>query len=292
MHRGVKYTSVSLDQSKIAPVTLKVPEIDPANPEESDNPYIDGHYTVNNTGKQVRFSRGNLQYCKGNNYSDWRLAINQYDFVGGNSSTTYGNVTTASGMSACHNVIYPGNNSFTGGNWIDFFAWGTGDNPTRCLASDTYSSFTDWGTNNIHYYNNRIGRLTPTNITWRTLSQAEWDYLFNSRITSTINNVENARFAKVQVTGIPSVYTPFAGYRTSNPNGATVTDPNKPGGNSVYPFNYWSSTISEYTVSDHPEYTFAKAARYYGVNSSNILNTNANYRRFFGSSVRLVQDVQ
>ena len=351
MHRGVKYTSVSLDQSKIAPVTLKVPEIDPANPEESDNPYIDGQYTVNNAGKQVRFSRGNLQYRKGVTntipYEDWRLAINQYDFVGGNSSTTYGNVTTASGGSACHNVIYPGNNSFTGGNWIDFFAWGTGDNPTRCLASDTYSSFTDWGTNNIDYYNNRIGRLTPTNITWRTLSQAEWDYLFNSRITSTINNVENARFAKVQVTGIPSVYTgsatsvygillfpdvftwpssittmpesinnanasfdsytlaqfkvlqlegavflPFAGYRTSNPNGATVTDPNKPGGNSVYPFNYWSSTISEYTVSDHPEYTFAKAARYYGVNSSNILNTNANYRRFFGSSVRLVQDVQ
>ena len=136
MHRGVKYTSVSLDQSKIAPVTLKVPEIDPANPEESDNPYIDGHYTVNNTGKQVRFSRGNLQYRKGNNYSDWRLAINQYDFVGGNSNSTYGNVTTASGMSACHNVIYPGNNSFTGGKWIDLFAWGTGDNPTKCLASD------------------------------------------------------------------------------------------------------------------------------------------------------------
>ena len=89
-----------------------------------------------------------------------------------------------------------------------------------------------------------------------------------------------------------AVFLPFAGYRTSNPNGATVTDPNKPGGNSVYPFNYWSSTISEYTVSDHPEYTFAKAARYYGVNSSNTLNTNANYRRFFGSSVRLVQDVQ
>ena len=347
MHRGVKYTSVSLDQSKIAPVTLKVPEIDPANPEESDNPYIDGHYTVNNTGKQVRFSRGNLQYRKGNNYSDWRLAINQYDFVGGNSNSTYGNVTTASGMSACHNVIYPGNNSFTGGKWIDLFAWGTGDNPTKCLASDNYSSFTDWGTNDIDYYNNRTGRLTPTNITWRTLSQAEWNYLFNSRITSTINNVENARFAKVQVTGIPSVYNgsatsvygillfpdvftwpssittmpssinnadanfdtysldqfnalqlegavffPCAGYRTSDPNGATVTDPNRSGGNSVYPFNYWSSTISEYTVSNHPEYTFAIATRYYGVNSSNTLNTNANYRRFFGSSVRLVQDVQ
>jgi len=351
MHRGVKYTSVSLAQSKIAPVTLTVLEIDPENPGNSDNPYIDGHYTVNNTGKQVRFSRGNLQYRKGvtNNipYEDWRLAINQYDFVGGNSNSTYGNVTTASGSTACHNVIYPGDNSFTRGNWIDLFAWGTGDNPTRCLASDNYSSFTDWGTNNINYYNNRIGRLTPTNITWRTLSQAEWDYLFNSRITSTINNVENARFAKVQVTGIPSVYTgsatsvygillfpdvftwpssittmpesinnanasfdsytlaqfkvlqlegavflPFAGYRTSNPNGQTVTDPNKPGGNSVYPFNYWSSTISEHTVSDHPEYSFAKATRYYGVNSSNILNTNANYRRFFGSSVRLVQDVQ
>jgi len=350
MHRGVKYTSVSLAQSKIAPVTLTVPEIDPENPGNSDNPYIDGHYTVNNTGKQVRFSRGNLQYRKGvtNNtpYDDWRLAINQYDFVGGNSNSTYGNVTTASGMSACHNVIYPGNNSFTRGNWIDLFAWGTGDNPTRCLASDNYLSFTDWGTNNIKYYNNRIGRLTPTNITWRTLSQAEWDYLFNSRITSTINNVENARFAKVQVTGIPRVYTgsatsvygillfpdvftwpssitmpssinnadanfdtysldqfnalqlegavflPCAGYRTNSQNALTVTNPNSPGGYSVYPFNYWSSTISEYTASNNPEYTFAKAARYYGIRGSNILNTNANFRRCFGSSVRLVQDVQ
>lgn len=356
MHRGVKYTGVSLAQSKVAPVNLVIPEINPNNPGDSDNPYIDGHYTINDAGKQVRFSRGNLQYRKGmsqgESYEDWRVAINQYDFVGGNGSSTspYGNVTTASGATECHNTIdsitYQSRNYvYTQGKWIDLFGWGTGDNAVKYRTADgDYSSFTDWGTNSIDYYNHRTGRLTPTNITWRTLTQAEWDYLFNTRTTSTVNNVENSRYAMVRVTGISSVYSgsatsvygillfpdvftwpssistlpgsinnanasfdsytvdqfkelqkegavflPFAGYR----NKLSINDPNLVG-TLKQPFNYWSSTTSSHTNSDHPEYSYAKAVRFYYLTSTSsyTLNTDASSRRSRGASVRLVQEVQ
>lgn len=223
MHRSIKYTNVSLAQSQVAPVNIEIPTISQSNPDDSDNPYIDGHYTINSNGTQVRFSRGNLQYRKGMQtgelYEDWRVAINQYDIVGGNGSNgsnsannPYGNVTTASGNTQCHNYIDDGETHpgivYTQGKWIDLFGWGTGNDPLKHQTTDSqYPSFTDWGTNQIDYYNHRTGRLTPTGITWRTLTQAEWDYLFNTRVASTVNNVENARFAKVQVTSIPSVYT-------------------------------------------------------------------------------------
>ena len=111
---------------------------------------LPGLFSVSAT-QQVHFSQGNLQYQASTN--TWRFAEHQYDYVG----------------SANSNI----NSTYSG--WIDLFGWGTGNNPT--LASINYrdySTFVDWGSNAIINGGNAANQ-------WRTLTQSEWDYLFNSR---------------------------------------------------------------------------------------------------------------
>ncbi len=99
--------------------------------------------------KQVIFSPGNLQYHPANN--EWRFAENQTDYIGDANS----------------------NCSSTYNGWLDLFGWGTGNYPTKSsTSSGSYSTFVDWGTN-------QIGADAPN--TWRTLTNAEWEYLLNTR---------------------------------------------------------------------------------------------------------------
>ena len=97
--------------------------------------------------KTVTFSPGNLQYHLAND--KWRFAPSQLDYIGDdNISETYN-------------------------GWIDFFGWGTGNNPTNTSKdNDDYPTFVDWGVN-------KIGSYAPN--TWRTLTYDEWYYLRNER---------------------------------------------------------------------------------------------------------------
>lgn len=111
---------------------------------------LSGLFSVSAT-QQVRFSQGNLQYQASTN--TWRFAENQFDCV------DYDN----SNISA----------TYTG--WIDLFGWGTGNNPTLHIDDCSYyNTFVDWGVNIICN-----GGSQPN--LWRTLSSAEWNYLFNTR---------------------------------------------------------------------------------------------------------------
>ena len=96
-------------------------------------------------GKQVTFSKGNLQYHPANN--EWRFAPSQLDYIGEANS----------------------NCSATYNGWLDLFGWGTGDNPTN-ISDDCmdYPTFVDWGVNPIEEY-------APN--TWRTLSVEEWQHI-------------------------------------------------------------------------------------------------------------------
>lgn len=117
---------------------------------------------------QVYFSRGNLQYQATTN--TWRFAENQYDHIGNANSN-----------------ISP---SYDG--WIDLFGWGTGINPTNTAASySAYSSFTDWGINNI---SNGTGSF------WRTLSRDEWMYVFGNRSTPS-----GILYVRAQVCGVDGI---------------------------------------------------------------------------------------
>lgn len=112
---------------------------------------IPGQFSINENGKKVIFSQGNLQYNPAENI--WRFAQKQYDMIGADNA----------------------NISPTYNGYIDLFGWGTGNNPTLASEDEAdYATFTDWG---IH----PISNGTNTANKWRTLSKLEWEYLIYDR---------------------------------------------------------------------------------------------------------------
>ena len=102
--------------------------------------------------KVVVFSQGYLQY---NDYLHaWQFAENQWDYLSKEQ-----NISVSDGYA----------------EWIDLFAWGTGNNPIL-LDPDihAYVNFTDWGINPIHNGGNQPNQ-------WFTLSREEWMYLFQNQ---------------------------------------------------------------------------------------------------------------
>ena len=130
------------------------------------------------SNKVVRFAPGNLQYQAST--GTWRFALNQYDAIGsGNNNIS---------------------NNYDG--WIDLFGWGTsGWNNDGAFNSRHYQPYAsangsgddalygppgeydltgsyadaDWG------IENSISNGGGATQLWRTLTAAEWQYLFDSR---------------------------------------------------------------------------------------------------------------
>ena len=103
--------------------------------------------------KQVSFSQGNLQYTQSTD--EWRFAREQYEYIGAEN--------IKDGALA---------------DKIDLFGWSSdsGKAPfgisTSQTAADYMGQFVDWGVNEIQ------GDAANT---WRTLSQEEWNYIFENR---------------------------------------------------------------------------------------------------------------
>ena len=172
---------------------------------------INGLFTINENGDQVYFSQGNLQYnavqgthqCADGTTKQgtWRFAESQLSFVGGVDYWTgeeWGNVFENGNKS--DNTLA----SATYNGWIDLFGWGTSgyhDNndpyntryePWETSDSGGYgpcidmpypnltglSANYDWG-----IFNAIINGGNEANM-WRTLSKDEWDYVLNTRNTS------------------------------------------------------------------------------------------------------------
>ena len=118
-------------------------------------------------GQQARFAQGNVQYKPSTN--TWRFAEHQYDFVGNDE---VGNVYI--GSTRCMNTEI-GDNAYDG--WIDAFNWGSAPTPTDYKSSPARSGdgkFVDWGRNPFVNGGN-------ANDIWRTMTEAEWTYLFDQR---------------------------------------------------------------------------------------------------------------
>ena len=161
------------------------------NPGEVPVGAICGKFTINANGDQVYFSQGNLQYQASTN--TWKFADNQYDYVGSDNS----------------------NISSTYSGWIDLFGWGT----SGWNSGNTY--YHPWDSNNSSgstygppgqydltgsYANADWGVYNPisncgnqTN-QWRTLTQPEWKYVFNTRTTTS-----GIRYAKANVNNVNGV---------------------------------------------------------------------------------------
>lgn len=118
------------------------------NPNVGEYYLLPGTFTIGD-GVVAQFSQGNLQYNPNEGEGGtWRFATNQWDVVGKNQSP-----------------------------WRDLFGWSTGQDPTKSTAS--YSDYdsdvlNDWGENVIA----NGGKNTKH---WKTLSQAQWNYLLAKR---------------------------------------------------------------------------------------------------------------
>ena len=244
----------------------------PTDPSDPRNP-TDGPFDNNGAsvavfsvaqGGTVHFSRGNLQYQAST--GTWRFAEHQYDHIG----------------SANRNI------SSDNTGWIDLFGWGTsGWNSgavayqpwaTSSTGSDYYpgGSLTnnlegefanaDWGVyNSISNGGNRPGM-------WRTLTNAEWNYLLNSRETSSACGYDNVRYTKAKVNSefglilFPDVYSHPSGVPAlSNANAATAA------------FNSYVLTADEWTLMGNAGCIFLPAAGFRDGTSANYVGSYGGY---------------
>ena len=127
---------------------------------------LKGEFSVS-SDKKVRFSQGNLTYNVTS--TTWAFYEHQYD--------------CATGYDA---------------DLISLFTWGYNENTSidpdgegyvtgHTVDGESFSAYEDWGS--------QIG----DGKTWRTLTTAEWQYLFNTREASTVSGTSNARYAKATV---------------------------------------------------------------------------------------------
>ena len=153
---------------------------------------INGLFAINGNGDQVYFSQGNLQYIGSASTPYWKFVEHQWDYLG----------TTTGQDSDNPNVDR------------DLFAWGTSghDHGAVCYqpwstGHDSYyyaygnwqanlfdqTGEADWGSNAISNGGNQANQ-------WRTLTRPEWDYVFNTRTTSS-----GIRYAKAEVNNVNGV---------------------------------------------------------------------------------------
>ena len=138
---------------------------------------INGLFTINANGDQVYFSQGNLQYNKTTN--EWSFMEHQYDMV----ETAWQEI----------------GENYANQNIVSLFGWGTsgynhgavcyqplctsnGVDDYYAYGSYTYNLYdltgkADWGYNAISNGGN-------TENLWRTMTSDEWDYVFNTRNTT------------------------------------------------------------------------------------------------------------
>ena len=275
---------------------------------------INGKFTINGSGTQVYFSKGNLQATYNGLSWSWGFAENQWDYIGdaeGNTKVSdsppfvsgYSGSTTTVDLfgwvgasSDWTGVAQYGITSSTTTNSKD----GYGDNASEALKSD-------WG--------NTIGSG------WRTLTSAEWTYLFNTRTSgSTVNGTSNARYTHATIntdgTGVNGMIL--------FPDGITVASSEATSWGTVNGNSAWGtqctsaqwtalaakgcvflpaagcrdgSSVSKVGSSDSSGYYWSSAVnnakRAYRVNfySDNLYPASYFYRSY-GFSVRLVRDAQ
>ena len=259
--------------------------------------------------QQVYFSPGNLQWSATNGGSDfsthtvadgtaagtWRFAPNQWDIIGAGNSNISSNDT----------------------GWIDLFGWGTSGynnrHPYTTIAAyynygdgNNHLSGTnyDWGVYNAIY--NPSTRKTDAPGTWRTLTKDEWDYLLNTRNTSS-----GIRYAKGTVCGISGLILVPDNWKTSvyplnNTNNSAAsytyntidaTDWNKME-NAGCAFIPAAGLRNETSVSYCGTSGYYWSATYYGIDAYSLifdfsnLTSSINFSRYYGNSIRLVSNVR
>ena len=158
------------ENGKYFDITVKMAEV------------IGGKFSVS-PAKQVYFSKGNLRANYNNSAWSWSFAPNQWSTVGNSSANT--------------NITGNGQVDVGGFLYVDLFGWSTTETHLGIHKSTTNTDyqkpsvtdgtdFVDWGS---------APEVTACiGSGWYTLKGGEWDYLFNSRSTTS-----GSRFCKAKV---------------------------------------------------------------------------------------------
>lgn len=244
---------------------------------------ISGQFTINSSGDKVYFSKGNLQ-AKIANYnsttkvataSEWKFADSQYSYIGNAA----------------------GNTTFATDTWVDLFSWvgNSASNNTYGLITFDSSSQANHGNVADESLKTDWGTAAASSIGegWRTLTSAEWTYLFNTR---TVNNGTGSGKSYTwgkSVNGVLGVVLYPDDYTGAEYSGSDWSDFESAGcvflpaagrrnGTSVYSVGtyggYWSSTAHGTGI--------AYDVYFY----SDSVDPAKDYERVYGFSVRLVRD--
>lgn len=255
---------------------------------------VGGKFTINGSGDQVYFAKGNLRYVSGT----WSFFDHQYECYSSYNADAWDKFGWV-GESGNLAEETPGK-------------WGV----STSTADDDYGTDADEDLANDWINIPDIPDIIGSD--WHTLSggtSGEWDYLLNTRSASTVAGVENARFAKAQVNGVhglilfPDRY--IHPYGVANPEGINETGDAGWDGNSYdvadwtkmeeagcvfLPTAGYRTGISgniiggvdkrcEYWTTTHG--TWDNAAIFLNVESGRM-DTDADGFRYSGRSVRLV----
>ena len=252
----------SLHHNKMVIVSLTVEQWNGQVPPDPplDDGVLPGAFSVSAT-QQVFFSQGNLQYRASTD--TWRFAEYQYDYVGSFNS----------------------NISSTYNGWIDLFGWGTSGWNSGAVCYQPWSA----STSSSHYcpsgsftndltgsyadadwaYHNAISNGGNVAHLWRTLTSAEWKYLFNTRANASskrgIGNINGVGGLII----LPDSWT--------LPSGCSFTS-----GIASY-YHVWthnSYTLSQWAAMEAAGAVFLPAAGY----RSGTFVTNVGYDGFYWSS--------
>jgi hypothetical protein len=262
---------------------------------------LKGEFTINGSGGKVYFSKGNLKYSNGT----WSFHEQQYD----RCFTSNGDVTSYYTSTGTFDLFGWGTSGWDNGNTY-YRPWDTNNSNGGSYGplgqydlTGTYAN-ADWGVYNpISNGGNQANQ-------WRTLTQPEWTYIFNTRTTSS-----GIRYAKAQVNGVNGVIllpddwsASYYSLSNTNQNGALF-------GSNEISSTQWS-TLEQHgavflpaagqrngtSVGDVGSYGLYWSASYqyqydnyayYVSFSDSHLNPQNNYAyRYYGRSVRLVRDVE
>ena len=146
-------------------------------------------FTINDGGTKVVFAQGNLQATYDGSSWTWAFAENQWDYIG----------------NAAGNTSINGNGTVSASNvTVDLFGW-VGASSTWTGAAQ-YGISNSTATNNTNGYGNNASEALKSDwgntigSGWRTLTSAEWQYIFNTRTSgSTVNSTSNARYTHATI---------------------------------------------------------------------------------------------
>ena len=248
---------------------------------------LSGKFSVSAT-KQVYFSKGNLQATYNGTNWTWAFAANQWDYIG----------------NAAGNTSINGNGTVNASNvTVDLFGW-VGASSTWTGAAQ-YGISNSGATNNTNGYGNNASEALKSDwgntigSGWRTLTSAEWTYLFNTR---TVNGGQGSGKSytlgqsvngKLGVVIYPDDYTGsvYAGSDWSTFEAAGCVFLPAAGYWHRYQAKVSNAGITGYYWSSSPNTSYVTNAIYVHFSSGSLISPISD-SRFNRGSVRLVRDVE